>query len=111
MCSVTRVALAKPQATRVVAARAVVCRAQQQSVAAKAAAAAVSLPAFLAAHPALALVDDRMNGDGTGKILGISDPALFWVIAGVFTTVWAIYYVAGKDIDTDDNDEDYGLKL
>ena len=48
-------------------------------------------------------VDDRMNGDGTGKILGISDPALFWVIAGVFTTVWAVYYIAGRDLDSDDN--------
>lgn len=40
------------------AVRAVVCRAQQQqqSLASKAAAAAVSLPAFLAAHPAFALV-------------------------------------------------------
>lgn len=23
-----------------------------------------------------------MNGDGTGRILGINDPALFWVLAG-----------------------------
>lgn len=29
-------------------------------------------------------VDDRMNGDGTGKILGINDPVLFWVLAGKF---------------------------
>ncbi|KAL4441271.1 hypothetical protein ABPG77_011508 [Micractinium sp. CCAP 211/92] len=104
--------VAKPAATRQQAVRAVVCRAQQQqNLASKAAAAAVSLPAFLAAHPAFALVDDRMNGDGTGKILGINDPVLFWVLAGVFTTVWAVYYVSTKDIDTDVNDDDYGLKL
>ena len=126
-----------------------VCRAQQQNLAQKAAAAAVALPALLAANPAFALVsgarqgcarwllavtedgqnscwepaapcdgslnthappppprpqvDDRLNGDGTGKILGINDPALFWVIAGVFTTVWSIYYLAGRDIDGGDN--------
>lgn len=56
----------------------VVCRAQQQSVFAKAAAAGVSVPALLAAHPAFALVDDRLAGEGTGKIFGINDSALFW---------------------------------
>jgi len=56
----------------------VVCRAQQQSVFAKAAAAGVSVPALLAAHPAFALVDERMAGEGTGKIFGINDGALFW---------------------------------
>ena len=25
------------------------------------------------------------------------------VIAGVFTTIWAVYYVAGRDIDQEDN--------
>lgn len=54
-------------------------------------------------HPQSPQVDDRMNGDGTGRILGINDPTLFWVIAGVFTTVWAIYYVAGRDLDQTDN--------
>lgn len=66
--------------TLIVAARVVVC-AQQQSPLAKAAAAGVSLPALLAAHPAFALVDDRLAGEGTGKIFGINDPALFWVLA------------------------------
>lgn len=79
-----------------------VCRAQQQN-AGKAAAAAVSLPALLAAQPALALVDDRLVGEGTGLIFGINDPALFWVIAAVFTTVWAIYYVSSRDIDQGEN--------
>ncbi|KAL4857292.1 Eukaryotic translation initiation factor 2 subunit alpha [Chlorella vulgaris] len=109
--SFSRVALARPQAVRTVAVRAVVCRAQQQNIAAKAAAAAVSLPALLAAHPALALVDNRLNGDGTGRILGINDPSLFWVIAGVFTLIWAIYYRSTRDVDGGDNDEDFGLKL
>lgn len=42
----------------------VVCRAQQQNLAAKAAAAGVSIPALLAAHPALALVS---VGAGVGR--------------------------------------------
>jgi len=56
----------------------VVCRAQQQNILAKAAAAGVSVPALLAAHPAFALVDERLAGEGTGKIFGINDGALFW---------------------------------
>lgn len=57
----------------------VVCAAQQQNnVFAKAAAAGVSLPALLAAHPAFALVDDRMASEGTGKAFGITDKGLFW---------------------------------
>jgi photosystem II PsbW protein len=108
--SFSRVALAKPQATRSVARAAMVCRAQQQN-AGKAAAAAVSLPALLAAQPALALVDDRLVGEGTGLIFGINDPSLFWVIAAVFTTVWAIYYVSSRDLDQGENDDEYGMKL
>ena len=48
-------------------------------------------------------VDDRLNGDGVGLIFGINDPTLFWVIAGVFTTVWAVYYAATRDVDGGDN--------
>lgn len=53
------------------AARVVVCRAQQQSFAAKAAAAGVSVPALLAAHPALALVSGCEGGAGarSGAVL------------------------------------------
>jgi photosystem II PsbW protein len=64
-----------------------VCSAQQQTPLAKAAAAGVSLPALLAAHPAFALVDDRLATEGTGKIFGINDPALFWVLA-VSWPIW-----------------------
>lgn len=31
-----------------------------------------------------------MNGDGTGKILGINDPVLFWVLAGECTALCAV---------------------
>ena len=52
-----------------------------------------------------------MNTDGVGLIFGINDPSLFWVIAGVFTTVWAIFYISTRDVDGGENDEDFGLKL
>merc|ERR1711977_766113 len=53
---------------------------------------------FLSIDPALALVDDRLVGEGTGKILGINDPVLGWVIIGVLTTIWAVYYTATKEL-------------
>jgi hypothetical protein len=43
-------------------------------------------------------VDDRLNGDGTGLPFGINDSALGFVIVGVFTVVWAIWYTAQKDL-------------
>lgn len=54
-------------------------------------------------------VDDRMGGDGTGKILGINDGILGWVIFGVFTTIWAVYYNATRELGGE-NEED-GLSL
>ena len=134
------------------------CRAQ--TPVAKAAAAAAALPAFVAAHPALALVslclplstrlsitvpvlllcyvtthddkiffrnqcleslcsqdclccaaqvDDRLGGEGTGKILGIGSGEQ-WAILGVFTLIWALYYAAGRDLGGDKGD-DSGLTL
>lgn len=87
--------------------RIVVCRAQQNKAAK---AVTVSLPALLAAHPAFALVDDRLAGEGTGKIFGINDPALFWALAGAFALVWSLYYISGKDLGGDKG-EDSGLSL
>merc|ERR1739848_87040 len=52
---------------------------------------------LLVPHPAVALVDDRMSGDGTGKALGINDPILGWIMIGVFTVVWAAFYTATKE--------------
>lgn len=51
-----------------------------------------------------------MAGEGTGKILGINDPSLFWVIAGMFTAVWATYYVSTRDVDGGENDDDFGAR-
>ena len=61
------------------AARTVVCRAQQQNLAAKAAAAGVSIPALLAAHPALALVSAGWRGagaSGSGAAAAAGSPEL-----------------------------------
>merc|ERR1712216_742752 len=76
---------------------AVVCKASSEKKAAVASAA-----------PAFALVDERLNGDGVGYPLGISDPTFFWVIAGVFTLVWALFYTSS--VGGGESDED-GLSL
>lgn len=46
--------------------------------------------------PSLPQVDDRLAGEGTGKILGINDPSLFWAITIVFTIVWGVFYVSTR---------------
>merc|ERR1712159_983196 len=58
----------------------------------------IKAASFIVIQPTLALVDDRLAGEGTGKVLGISDPILGWVIFSVFTLVWAFYYIATKDL-------------
>jgi photosystem II PsbW protein len=90
---------------------AVKCQAQQgQQLAKKAAAAVASLPAMLAASPAFALVDDRLNGDGAGIALGVNEPILGWVIGGVATAIWIAYFIAQKDFgDFEDKDSGVGL--
>merc|ERR1712139_59159 len=60
-------------------------------------------------HPAIALVDDRLAGEGTGKALGINDPVLGWVIVGVITTVWALYYTATKELGGQREEDGLGL--
>lgn len=55
-------------------------------------------------------VDDRLNGDGVGYPLGISDPALGWVFVGVASLVWILYFIAQKDFgDFEDKDSGVGL--
>jgi hypothetical protein len=41
-------------------------------------------------------VDDRLNGDGAGIALGVNDPVLGAHLLGVFTAIWALYYVANN---------------
>lgn len=51
-----------------------------------------------------------MNGDGTGKALGISDSALGFALLGTFTLVWILFSNANKELGGDDGDES-GLTL
>jgi hypothetical protein len=41
-------------------------------------------------------VDDRLNGDGAGIALGVNDPVLGAHLLGVFTAIWALYYIANN---------------
>jgi hypothetical protein len=41
-------------------------------------------------------VDDRLNGDGAGIALGVNDPVLGAHLLGVFTAIWALYYIANS---------------
>ncbi|KAK3244158.1 PSII 6.1 kDa protein [Cymbomonas tetramitiformis] len=84
---------------------AVVCSASADK---KVAGAAAAVTAFTAS-PAFAVVDERLNGDGAGIPLGVSDPILGWIILGVITFVWSLYYFgSGSDAGIDDED---GLSL
>jgi len=51
---------------------------------------------------ALALVDDRLGGEGTGKILGINDPTLGVVIFFTFGLIWVLYATSTKELGNDD---------
>lgn len=87
---------------------AVRCNASLQQQAKKAAAAIAAAPALLAASPAFAIVDERLNGDGTGLPFGVNDPTLGWVIVGVAGLVWGLYFVGQRDFG-DFEDPDSGL--
>lgn len=54
-------------------------------------------------------MDDRLGGEGTGKILGVGGGEQ-WVILAVLAGVWALYYIGGKDLGGDKG-EDSGLSL
>lgn len=88
----------------------VVCKASAADAVKKAAAAVLALPTLLAASPAFALVDERLNGDGTGLPLGISDGSIGWPMLAVFGLVWSIWYSSQKDLG-DFEDKDSGLKI
>merc|ERR1712224_1014350 len=46
----------------------------------------------------IALVDDRLAGEGTGKVLGINDLVLGWIIVLIFSLVWVGLYVSTKNL-------------
>merc|ERR1711933_98563 len=58
----------------------------------------IDVTPLISANSAIALVDDRLNGDGAGIALGINDPVLGWIIISVFTTVWTAYFLANKEL-------------
>merc|ERR1711933_18557 len=67
------------------------------------------LLSFFMSNNAIALVDDRLAGEGTGKALGINDPILGWVLVGVFTVVWGVYYASTKDLGGQREEDGLGL--
>mmetsp|Transcript_31291 Transcript_31291/g.99829 ORF Transcript_31291/g.99829 Transcript_31291/m.99829 type:complete len:122 (-) Transcript_31291:268-633(-) len=110
---------ARPQVARASTAKAVsrvaaparmVVKASAQQKFAAVQTAAMTAAMTIATSPAMALVDDRMNGDGTGRILGVNEPVLGWVILGTFTTVWGLYSIAAKGLGGGSGD-DSGLSL
>ncbi|KAG5250524.1 photosystem II reaction center protein [Salix suchowensis] len=58
--------------------------------------------------PALALVDERMSTEGTGLPFGLSNNLLVWILLGVFSLIWSLYFVYTSSLDEDD---DSGLSL
>merc|ERR1712217_362953 len=88
-----------------------VLRCQQDAAryAKKVAGNAALLGGLMSGCDALALVDDRLNGDGAGIALGVNDPALGWVLVGVFTLVWSLYYAATKSLGGFGEDDGLGL--
>ena len=72
-------------------------------------AAASAMASVAISFPALAVVDERLGGEGTGQVLGLSDPALGWIFFGVITLVWALYFVFSQGLP--EGDDDSGLSL
>jgi Photosystem II reaction centre W protein (PsbW) len=54
-------------------------------------------------------VDDRLGGEGTGRILG-SQGNEIWAIFGVFTLIWTVFYVGQRSLGGGKGD-DSGLSL
>ena len=65
------------------------------------------------ALPALAVVDERLNGDGTGLILGINDEILGFILLTIPALVFSQFFYAQKDegIAAGGENDDSGLSL
>ena len=73
--------------------------------------AAVALGTALASGPAQAVVENRMNGDGTHLILGVNDPILGVALLTVFGAVWALFSTSASNFGGQDEDDGLGLDL
>eukprot|EP00740_Mantoniella_antarctica_P007255 CAMPEP_0181349994 /NCGR_PEP_ID=MMETSP1106-20121128/1025_1 /TAXON_ID=81844 /ORGANISM="Mantoniella antarctica, Strain SL-175" /LENGTH=119 /DNA_ID=CAMNT_0023462429 /DNA_START=42 /DNA_END=401 /DNA_ORIENTATION=+ len=106
---------AKPVTRKVAAKKTVVCKAvQAKSFAAKKVALSAAVTTLAAqALPALAVVDERLNGDGTGLIFGINDESLGFILLTVPVLIFSAFYGAQKDagIQAGGDDDDSGLSL
>lgn len=98
--------------------RKIVCSAEKKEGAQAAAegkglpqlAAAVTSAATVAyAHPVLALVDERLSTEGTGLGLGVSNSNLTWILVGVTSLIWALYFTYSSKLV--DGGDDSGLDL
>lgn len=73
------------------------------------AAAVTSAATMAVAHPAFALVDERLSGEGTGLGLGISNSKLTWILVGVTALIWVLYFLYSSNLP--EGDDDSGLSL
>lgn len=70
------------------------------------------LSSFFACHYCSLQVDSRLNGDGTGKALGIDAGIEAFVLLGVFTLIWSLYYNSQRDLDAGrSGGDDSGMSL
>lgn len=69
---------------------------------------AVAAALTVSTKEAFALVDERLSTEGTGLGLGLSNPLLGWILVGVFTLIWILYFTTYTNVK---EDEDSGLSL
>ncbi|CAD7695329.1 unnamed protein product [Ostreobium quekettii] len=100
-----KVAAAKPAPVRAVA-----CRASLESTGKKVAAAAAAVVPAILTNPALAVVDPRLGGEGTGAPLGLVEAAPGWALLLTFGLVWSLYATSAKDLGGGESD-DSGMSL
>ncbi|CAI5460070.1 unnamed protein product [Closterium sp. Yama58-4] len=87
----------------------VTCSAERPHKKAALAISTTLLATATAALPSVAAVETILGGEGTGLPLGLSDNNFTWVVAGVFTGVWALFFVYQSKLA--DGDDDAGLGL
>lgn len=62
-----------------------------------------------ATYPAVAAVEDILGGEGTGLALGLNNGNLGWILAGVFTIIWSLFFVYSSKLPEGDDDTGLGL--